>query len=104
MNYTDVYLHWLNFDVDGYEQGVFAGKEPSIFKDANELWKAGDAETFWTGFDVYRETGMKWRLRYTEKMRVKLLHLPKETRKGLIIRSMTLAMGYIHPGSNCSII
>jgi hypothetical protein len=26
-DFTDVYFHWLNFDVEAYEQGAFAGKE-----------------------------------------------------------------------------
>ena len=102
-NYTDVYCHWLNFDVISYEEDQFMGIEPNLFKDANAMWKAPDAPSFWKGFDVYRETGIKWRLRFVEKARVKLLHMDKENRKKLIIRCMTLAMGYIHPGVNCNI-
>jgi tetratricopeptide (TPR) repeat protein len=103
-HYTDIWMNWLYYDIHFYEKMEFAGEKRPKFADLNELYKAMDLSDFWLAFDCYREAKMKWRLRMTEKVRVKILKYKPQKREEILAKCIELAAGYIEPGENCSVI
>ena len=99
----DAYIRWLHFDAESYEVNDFSGQSAQIIADPNFLWKALDTATFWKSYDVYKDLGLEWRLRYTDKARLKMLSYTANRRFVVLEKLFMLANGRIHPGANCEV-
>lgn len=99
----DAYVRWLHFDAESYEVNDFSGQPAQVIADPNFLWKALDTSTFWKSYDVYKDLGLEWRLRYTEKARLKMMTYTANRRFVVLEKLFMLASGYIRPGVNCDV-
>jgi hypothetical protein len=103
-HWTDVYAHWLHFDIEQYESDTFSGIYRETLQDENLLWKAPSAEDFWKSFNCYNGMDeLLWRPRFNTKARNKFLDWSPDKRSSVIELILQLSIGYILPNDNCKI-
>lgn len=104
-HYTEIWLKWLDFDIEKYEKDAFAGIENLKLHDYDQLWKAPSQDIFWKAVNLYKNCPeLKWTIRFTGKAKKKMLMFNYGVREYILTQLIELSLGYIVPGKNCKIL
>lgn len=102
-NYTEIWLRWLDYDIIRYEIDEFAGIEPIVFRNKDEIWRSPTLDIFWNSTNVYQGCSFKWPIRFTAKAKKKILLWTWNIRENLLQTLLQYACGLILPKKNCKI-
>ncbi|OMJ66529.1 hypothetical protein SteCoe_36591 [Stentor coeruleus] len=104
-HYTEIWLKWLDFDIEKYEKDAFAGIEAVKLNDYEQLWKAPSQDIFWKAINFYKNCSeLKWTMRFTLKAKKKMLMFNYGVREYILTQMIEFSLGYIVPGKNCKVV
>lgn len=103
-HFTELWVKWLEFDIDKYEIDRFAGQE--IFEvSPKSVHRLKTMEEFWKYTNIFCDCrDLKWTIRFTKKAKKKVLLWNQTLRVNLLRLLAELAIGSIRPGQNCRIV